>query len=225
MGDRAKPILLVLDEKNEVLVERALRQGIDDCIVKPVDPEELVHRCQALLKQSNIERALKVHHDQRLEQSTKDSLTGLYNRYFLDEMIPKQLTALTTLAQPACLLVIDLDGLKRVNDELGHSHGDRLITTAAELFRNAVRNSDLCFRLGGDEFAIFLPSTDVEGGVALAERLLSQPSDDCEALAMSIGIALAKPEDKASLSTLMEKADQAMYQAKKAGGRSYRLSD
>ncbi len=149
LGNDVGPILLVLDEPDDVLMDRAFRQGVDDCVVKPIDPNELVYRGISLLRQLNFERQLKARHHQSLERSVKDSLTGLYNRHYLDEILPRQLRTLREQRQAACVLIVDLDGLKRINDEQGHGQGDLFITKAAELIKLSVRAADLCFRIGG----------------------------------------------------------------------------
>jgi diguanylate cyclase (GGDEF)-like protein len=128
-------------------------------------------------------------------------------------------------------MMIDLDGFKAVNDRFGHPGGDRLLRDFAARIRAAVREADVLARLGGDEFA--LVQTDLEqprGVVALAERLLAALAEpfrlDGEALALgaSLGIAVY-PRHGESVELLTERADQALYRAKRRGGRCFELFD
>lgn len=150
-----------------------------------------------------------------------DALTGLLNRFGLDE----RLAALPRDPDHAmAVLCIDLDGFKQVNDRLGHAAGDRLLEQVAERLRSAVREEDLIARLGGDEFLILvrnMPPLDVG---ALAERLIARitrlPYAVADApparIGASIGYACC-PEDATTTAALRARADQALYAAKASG--------
>lgn len=154
--------------------------------------------------------------------SNHDPLTDLYNRgYFTEELERVE----RGRRFPVSIMVADLDGLKRVNDTLGHAIGDRLIQGAAQVIRSAVRADDLVARIGGDEFAIILPGTDaatareVRDRIRRSEELFNQENSTCP-VAISIGIATAEQGD--TLAEVLRLADQRMYEnkflRKQAGG-------
>jgi diguanylate cyclase (GGDEF)-like protein len=119
-----------------------------------------------------------------------------------------------------CVLLLDLDRFKPVNDRFGHAAGDAVLAAAAARMRAAVRNADLVARVGGDEFAVLLPDCDDPGRVA--EKLLATLSEPTEfqgvavTIGASIGISRA-PRDGASTAELLRAADRALYRAKAAG--------
>jgi len=149
-------------------------------------------------------------------QAWHDHLTGLGNRALLDSAAGR---ALADDAE-ACLVLMDLDGFKRVNDTLGHAAGDELLGQLALRLRSSTRPGDALVRLGGDEFAVLMPGIGAEAAQAAGERLLQAASGqfvvrgvlvDTEA---SIGVAVA-PGDGKGLGQLLQAADIAMYQAKR----------
>ena len=150
-------------------------------------------------------------------QTLHDALTGLPNRAWFYEQTEQLLAG--GRAGSSAVMVMDLDRFKEVNDTLGHHSGDLLLCAAAGRIRNAVRESDIVSRLGGDEFAVLLPGASRERALQVAERVQETLEDrfnvtgatiDVEA---SIGIALF-PEHADDVSTLLQRADLAMYKAK-----------
>jgi diguanylate cyclase (GGDEF)-like protein len=148
-----------------------------------------------------------------------DSLTGLPNRVAFHDVAS---TALQDVTQPACILLIDLDRFKEVNDTLGHRYGDLLLVQVATRFRQAVGGGGQIARLGGDEFALVGPGCDVEATAELARRVaeslrapfeLEEVVIDTQA---SVGVALF-PQHGTDTEVLLQKADVAMYRAKETG--------
>jgi diguanylate cyclase (GGDEF)-like protein len=145
-----------------------------------------------------------------------DSLTGLPNRAAFHEAVAAELSDPRT---PACVLLMDLDRFKDVNDTLGHRYGDLLLVQVAERFRTAIGNHGLIARLGGDEFALVSSGRDPEAATDLAQRIAAALSEPFHLEEMvvdtqaSIGIALF-PEHGSAVETLLQKADVAMYRAK-----------
>jgi len=165
-------------------------------------------------------------------QARTDSLTGLLNRRaFMDEAA-RRIDRLDREALPGTLLFVDLDRMKLLNDRLGHEAGDAALMLVAELLRRTVRPADLVARLGGDEFAVWLDGSDeltaaerAEGlrigcPRALAHLTLGQELD----MTMSIGIACRQPGGGETLDSLLQRADQAMYEVKRAGRGHWRVS-
>ena len=152
-------------------------------------------------------------------QATTDDLTGLPNRRSLYADVPARLTA--PGCQPQALLLLDLDKFKEVNDSLGHHVGDRLLVQVGTRLAEQLRAGDLLARLGGDEFAILLEDADHDLAVKVAEKLRALVAEPFTLTGItlqsdvSIGIALF-PDHGRDLSTLLRRADIAMYKAKTA---------
>jgi diguanylate cyclase (GGDEF)-like protein len=164
------------------------------------------------------------------EQARTDSLTGLLNRRaFLDEMT-RRIDRLIREGQPGTVLYVDLDGFKQLNDQRGHDVGDEALCLVADLLRDTVRPSDLVARLGGDEFAIWMDGADDLIAAERAEhltiatpRLLRELAAGHDIrLGMSIGIATRWPAAREGMEEILQRADQAMYQAKRAGRGQWR---
>lgn len=166
------------------------------------------------------------------EQARTDPLTGLLNRRaFLEEM-GRRIDRLSREGQPGTILFVDLDAFKQLNDQCGHDVGDEALCLVADLLRDTVRPSDLVARLGGDEFAIWLDGADdltaaerAEHLTITAPRMLRELAGGHEIrLGMSIGIATRWPATREGLIETLQRADQAMYQAKRAGRGQWRAS-
>jgi len=156
--------------------------------------------------------------------SLNDPLTGLYNRGWLDDMLPKLLARATRDGSPLSLVMIDLDHFKRFNDTHGHIVGDIALSTAASAIRDALRPSDFAVRYGGEEMMAVLPDTSPELANLVAERLcerlrsaviFTDMRTPLPHLTASCGVASLSPGDDEK--ALMAAADAALYRAKEAG--------
>jgi diguanylate cyclase (GGDEF)-like protein len=152
-----------------------------------------------------------------------DWLTGIYNRRHFETLARAELARCQRYMRPLSILMIDIDHFKAVNDRLGHAAGDRVLQTVAAVCRSAKRDSDIVARVGGEEFAVMLPETTEQAAQQFAERLRQQvrdcsPTIDGEKLdvAVSIGIAAATLSTS-GIESLLRRADQALYEAKRAG--------
>jgi diguanylate cyclase (GGDEF)-like protein len=167
----------------------------------------------------------------RLEdESTHDGLTGLPNRRMLDHWLEKTLEQAVRKNCKVAFLFIDLDGFKRVNDGLGHEIGDRVLAEASKRFAGAVRSADLLARFGGDEFAVVVPEVSSDAHLAaLARRLIEVlrqpllPEQPDYTVGASIGIAMY-PDHGNQTGNLIRAADEAMYEAKRAGRGQFRFA-
>jgi diguanylate cyclase (GGDEF)-like protein len=157
--------------------------------------------------------------------ATTDPLTGLLNRRAIENQIQRESVRARRYGLPLSLLMIDLDGLKRVNDLGGHSAGDRVLRTAAAAIRATLRASDFGGRWGGDEFVVLAPHTSRQAARQLAERVAQRISTrewpTRTPTTASIGIMTLEEgaSEEMMPSTLIDEADRALYAAK-AGGRS-----
>jgi diguanylate cyclase (GGDEF)-like protein len=165
-------------------------------------------------------------------QARTDPLTGLLNRRaFLDEA-GRRIDRLDREALPGTLLFVDLDRMKLLNDRLGHEAGDAALVLVADLLRRTVRPADLVARLGGDEFALWLDGSDELTAAERAEGLrIGCPQTLAHLMAgqewgmtMSIGIACRQAGGAEALDSLMQRADQVMYEVKRAGRGHWRVS-
>jgi diguanylate cyclase (GGDEF)-like protein len=161
--------------------------------------------------------------DAAIRLSTIDSLTGLYNRSFFFTAVDREIARSARSNRGFCLLMMDLDELKPINDKYGHYFGDRVLRGVGDVVRNGVRRIDTAARYGGDEFVALLPETDPTGAHVLAEKVrigvteldISVSGVRIEA-SMSVGV-VSFPEDGRTSDELMISADQAMYASKRSG--------
>lgn len=162
--------------------------------------------------------------DEAIRLSTVDPLTGLFNRTFFFAAVEREIARSDRSGRGFCLLMIDLDDLKVVNDRFGHFVGDRLLEAVGRVIGTRVRRIDTAARYGGDEFVVLLPETDLSGGLVLAEKIRQgaaalriQTADGGTIRAsLSIGVA-AYPTDGTTADELLIAADQAMFASKRAG--------
>jgi len=154
------------------------------------------------------------------ELSLVDDLTGLRNRRGFFVLGESQLSLARRLGRSVVLYFADLDGLKQINDEVGHAEGDRALADFAELLRTTFRESDVIARLGGDEFVVLaleLPGVDTSESLVRIEENLKQINCSAQRpfrLAASVGVAQHGPDSTESLTELLGRADAGMYQVK-----------
>jgi diguanylate cyclase (GGDEF)-like protein len=152
-----------------------------------------------------------------------DPLTGLLNRRRFRSELDQYVSFTARYGGRGAVMVIDIDGLKEINDRYGHQTGDTLIRRVSEILRERVRATDLVARLSGDEFAVLMPQTDTAGALQLGEDLRNQVAEglplnaEISAATISVGIAMFGSQDNAGAEAVLVAADQAMYQAKAEG--------
>jgi diguanylate cyclase (GGDEF)-like protein len=192
----------------------AMEAGAYGYITKPLNSSEI-----RIITERAVERYFLLSSNEEKEfladLAVRDGLTGLFNRRYFNELITMEVNRLKRSPMALSLLMLDIDNFKKYNDTQGHQAGDALLKDAAKVFNNSVRPLDVVCRYGGEEFIIILSQTDKIAAKIVAERLRVQfglylPTT------VSIGIA-SIPEDAQEVSALIEKADNALYQAKKAG--------
>jgi two-component system cell cycle response regulator len=216
---RDLPVLLVGGADQRDLLLRGFDLGASDHVLRPIDPNELRARARNQVRRKRYQDRLQVDLDHSLELAVTDPLTGLRNRRFLRQHLDSLLRA-----QPAAVLVLDVDRFKQINDSFGHAAGDAALCAVADRLRGLLRASDVIARYGGEEFVVVLADAPSEYAATVAERLrmslAPRPIMVGEArltITMSIGLAIAPVGSSASRA--IGAADAALYRAK-ADGRN-----
>jgi diguanylate cyclase (GGDEF)-like protein/PAS domain S-box-containing protein len=162
-------------------------------------------------------------YEQALELAFTDGLTGLYNRRYLMEQIEREFKRVERSEGFLSLMMIDLDGLKGINDRFGHHEGDGVLRGLGDIIKANTRASDVAARWGGDEFMLLTPETGSKGARRIGERIRSQveryrPELDGEEVGISISVGIASyPGHASDVTQLLQRVDEAMYHAKRGG--------
>ena len=164
---------------------------------------------------------------QLLLLATKDPLTGAGNRRALEVKLNDIVNAFSRTATPSCLILIDLDHFKRVNDIYGHAVGDQILKSVTEIINLRIRVTDSLYRIGGEEFVVVLEGADLHRAAHLAEQLrtLVDANELVPDHAVTISLGVAELKHGESANDWMHRADEALYRAKDAGRNSTSLSD
>lgn len=163
--------------------------------------------------------------DELRSQAIHDPLTGLFNRRYLDEILPHDLHQVQRRKSPLCVVMLDLDGLKQLNDSFGHGAGDSVLREFGRALHEHLRKSDISCRYGGDEFVLVLPDSTVADTQQRVEQIrifikglqIHYGEQVLEPITFSAGIAQT-PEHGTTTGELLRAADRAMYAAKQVGG-------
>lgn len=222
---RFLPLLLVAEQGADDMVSRALDLGVNDYILRPIDPNELVARSLTQIRRKRYNEHLRLNLQHTMELAIVDGLTGLNNRRYLDSHLRILFDRAAVRGRPISICMTDIDRFKLVNDTYGHDVGDEVLREFSARIRSTVRGADLACRYGGEEFVVVMPDTPMELAASVAERLRAIVEDkpfyvrsiDRElSITASLGIATSKgafgtPDE------LLKQADRALYEAKGAG--------
>jgi len=161
--------------------------------------------------------------DQLQKQAMRDSLTGVFNRRYLDETLTREIAHATRQGYPLSIIMIDVDHFKKINDSYGHKMGDEVIAAMGHILQSQTRESDCVCRYGGDEFLLVMPEMSQEDAFLRAElwrkdikAMVFQSNKQVINVSISIGIA-TYPENGNNIDALLKAADDAMYKAKESG--------
>ena len=182
-----------------------------------------------LVSSLSLETALDVRRIYTLEQeSITDALTGTYNRRYLDRRLDEEVLRASRYGFPLAVLLLDIDHFKKINDEHGHPAGDGILAALSQIVMNSVRKTDVVARYGGDEILVIATHTPLPDAAELGERLrqrvegaemgqANEPGGGVPArVTISVGVA-GYSDELSSGQSLIQAADQALYQAKQAG--------
>ena len=228
-------VLTILDDEDKLA--EAFDCGADDYLIKPVESKPLLARLKAGMRMIREQQTLRQEQEElrrRLlelsianqraqEAALTDVLTGLYNRRHAMERLTQEWAEAERSHRPLCILALDIDHFKSVNDKHGHDTGDAALRQYAEVLRVYSRTPDVPCRFGGEEFLLIAPDTPLEGALNLAERIhLGIQHKPLVAagvslhLTVSIGVA-EKSARHANIDQLIKAADEALYHAKQNG--------
>lgn len=221
------PVVVLTGHGSEITASQLFRKGVSDYLSKTrLDRKSLVESVEFSLERHYLnrdrEKAMLVMGD----LSSKDDLTGLFNRRYFDEAFDREASGTDRYKTDLALCLIDLDHFKTVNDTHGHTVGDQVLKTTAGIILATVRKYDIACRYGGEEFALILPNTDRDGAESMCNRIRKNLADHefqvggkTFRVTLSAGIAMirSEPPDENPSENMIRQADAALYQAKDQG--------
>jgi two-component system cell cycle response regulator len=222
---RQTPLMSVLEDGDDARLARVLDLGVNDYLLTPVEPNELIARVRTQVRRRRYMEALRQNYERNMALALTDALTGLHNRRYMEAHLGNLAQRATHSERTLALLMIDIDHFKKINDTYGHPVGDEVLRTVAERLQNSVRPFDTVARWGGEEFMVVMPDSDEKVGRVVAERLRAKvgqvpvttsQTPDGIPVTISVGIAASQPNgfDPA---VIIQAADAALYRAKEGG--------
>jgi two-component system cell cycle response regulator len=215
-------LLTARSEKRDLL--RGLEMGADDYLTKPFDAAELHARLVVGERILSLQDGLIAAQEELRFRATHDSLTGIANRATVMDALRNELFRQARERRPFGIVLADIDHFKKVNDTYGHLCGDEVLRVVARRMKDCIRPYDTVGRYGGEEFLIVAPASDVQGGMALAERIrgviesqpISTPQGEVR-VTVSLGVAASGDPGGSDPQMLLRLADDALYRAKELG--------
>ena len=206
------PIIFVTGKDSIEEEEYGLSIGAVDYITKPIHPSIVKARVKTHI-------TLKQQRDLLKSMAVRDQLTGLYNRHYLVDMMTRMVSEAKRHQQPLCVVMVDIDHFKEVNDSFGHLEGDKVLQKIAKILQNGARKEDIVARFGGEEMVLVLNNCPLEEAAIKAEKLrkeieLSEPEGIT--IRASFGVAQMSALND-TCEKLVKSADDALYEAKAKG--------
>lgn len=217
-------------EKNNVV--KGLESGADDYVTKPFDQREMLARVGVGRRIVELNRQLAAKSKELEEAARTDSLTKLPNRRAIEEWAARQLRGAARHGFPLWVVLGDIDNFKNINDTFGHNSGDTVLKNFAEALKSNTRASDICGRLGGDEFVLVITHVDQEHIEETINRFREQFADLSFSLqgqsvkvTASFGVAGTVDKESCEFGRLLNRADEMLYESKRAGRNLVRIFD
>lgn len=219
------PIILVTARDSTSDKVTGLDAGADDYLTKPVNFPELEARVRSMLRIKRLQDELEEKNKELEELSISDGLTGLFNHRHIHEELHEEFERAERAQGPLAVAMFDLDHFKRVNDTYGHQTGDRVLVELSAILRQTAREIDKLGRYGGEEFIVILPNTDIDDAASFADRVRQKiehhafPAgrNDPLRMTLSAGVAAYPHPHVKEARSLVERADIALYAAKRGG--------
>jgi two-component system cell cycle response regulator len=222
---RSLPILAITEPDNSARMVRGLEIGVNDYLMRPIDKNELLARVRTQVRKRRYTERLRDNVQMSIEMAITDPLTSLFNRRYMESHIATLVEQAGSRGKPLAVLIMDIDYFKSINDSHGHDAGDDVLRDFALRIKRSIRGIDLACRLGGEEFVVVMPETDMAVAAMVAERLrrriaaepfVVQQGSRSIPVTISIGIAALRGRED-SAASLLKRADQALYRAKRDG--------
>jgi len=224
---RGVPIVMIGAEEDMPRIAQGLEMGAHDYILRPVDRNELTARVRTQVRRKRFQESLRSTYEISLSMALTDSLTGLYNRRYLEVHLQKLLQKGHESRKSLAVLLLDIDHFKKVNDTYGHNVGDEILKIFGDRLKDKLRSFDLVARLGGEEFVVILPDVSEQRAHLVAERLrasiIEQPFK-CSVpegqLTVSASLGGAFIDSAVNVQTpaqVLARADKCLYEAKEGG--------
>lgn len=223
-GFKDIPVIILSGKGESVLKIKGLENGASDYVTKPFDAGELIARIMVQLSIKELQDDLRQTNKLLMELSITDYLTHLYNRRYMMDSLDMEFLRTIRKKGELCLVLMDIDHFKSVNDTYGHQQGDMVLAAVAEAVQVELRRYDLAARYGGEEFAMVLPETSLHDGLAVAERVRQAVAEMIFpaplhnlTVTISQGVAALPSPYIDSVDILIRAADEALYRAKHNG--------
>lgn len=222
---RFLPIILLADRDDDPRIIRGLELGVNDFLVRPVEPHELTARLVTQIRRKRYNDRLRASVAQSIEMAVTDALTGLHNRRYLDNHLQTLFERAVARRRPLSVMIVDLDRFKSINDRFGHDGGDDVLREFARRLRQNMRGIDLICRFGGEEFVVVMPDTDGPVAEKVAERIRAEIArtpfaigKEGQSVTVTISVGVSSARGQADdVRSLLKRADMALYEAKKSG--------
>lgn len=222
---RSVPLVMVAENADMDKIAYGLEIGAHDYIVRPLEKNELLARVRTQIRRKRFQERLRSTYEISLSMALTDSLTGLYNRRYLEVHLQKLIESNMENKKALAVLMIDIDNFKMVNDTHGHAVGDQILKIFSKRLKHNLRSFDMVARLGGEEFVVVLPDVTPERAYIVSERLrraiaekpiTCDTDDGCLSITTSIGGSIISDQEY-TISEILERADKRLYEAKDAG--------
>jgi two-component system cell cycle response regulator len=216
--------MFLAEEENMPVVIRGMELGVNDYFIYPVDTSELQARVKTQLRRKHYQDSLRLELEKKVDLSTKDSLTSLFNRRYFDIHIKQMVDRVKASNKVMSVLMLDVDHFKEVNDTYGHQAGDAVLKMLSGVLQDQFRVTDLIARYGGEEFVVLLGNIGGEEALKIAERIREVVENKGfvvpgreEVLEQTVSIGVAELASDDDVEKLIARADRALYKAKNSG--------
>jgi two-component system cell cycle response regulator len=222
---KSKPVIVIIDQDDKELLNQALQVGALDFLYSPINQDELEAKLKRILNKNIAEKNLYGTIESRINLAGKDNLTGLPNRHSLEQSLKNLFQESKDNNLDLCIMMMDIDKFKLVNDTYGHLVGDEVLVETANRISNLLTGKLMAYRFGGEEFLVVCPGVNIETANKLAEEIRQSICNQKYKIStnpynifssISIGLSSIEENDIAA-KEIIDRADKALYSAKESG--------